>query len=90
MGSIVSVTYVLANGEEQAKRLAAAVQAGRVPPMARSLEELRTLRFSHPLPMIGQLIPFAVYTGLASHRSKRLDSGDWAADVERHLRGEKA
>lgn len=78
---IISVAYVLASTEDQARKLAALVVAGTIPPMARSREELVALRFAHPLPMIGQLLPFAVYTGLRSHASK-LSAGTWGDDVQ--------
>ena len=82
---MLAVTYVLASGEKHARRLADLVLAGRIPPMATSREELVELRLRHPLPLIGQQIPYAVYTGLASPQSKRLDSGDWATEVCRAI-----
>lgn len=81
--SIVRVDYVLATGEEHARRLARAIECGMIPPMAATIAELVALRFLHPVPMIGSLIPFAVYTGLQSSASKRLDSGDWATEIAR-------
>lgn len=77
--------YVLAAGADHARDLAKRIDRGHMRPFASNLAELLALRDLHPVPMLGRLIPFAVYMGLANEPSKRLDSGDWATEVSRAL-----
>lgn len=81
MAERIDVHYVLANSEDQARRLARAIYEGRIPPMAKNRAELVALRLLHPVAMIGSVVPFAVFTGLEREATSRLISGDWDREV---------
>ncbi len=87
---IARVYYVLARSESNARDLATAIARGIIPAMAQNRAELLALRDLHPLPMLGSVLPFAVFTGLANGATSRLDSGDWATEVCNAIRRREA
>lgn len=85
MAIIVACHYVLADCESAAVRVAQAIHAGLLPPIAKDAAELTALRFLHPLPAIGRYLPYAVFLGVAEPRAKSLQIGDWAAQIAKHF-----
>lgn len=70
---IIRQHYVLASSGEGACSLASLIDAGRLPPMARTAPELLALLRLHPGCYRPALRAFRVFTGLARSEFKLLD-----------------